>query len=675
MDIFSILSDKVSSRFTFSEISFFSNLFSLNNDENDINLQELYYKRLNFLIDSILEIRYRKSKNKFVFSDIADINSFLQKNFSTKSLDEISSEIFNFVGSVGSIDSINSDLSFLHSIFWDKGFIDLSDTYSFCNKCLNLHRDSFFMNERNSIYNSLSNKMRFSYRVEHSLLNSIKLKQVSSLFLSEGFIDSFLFKSRLAEFKSNLLSNKKLKDYFFLIEDSFDTIVKVFLQKGHLDIDSVKDILPLDDSLLHYICKKFDDFKVRFVDCVSLPYDDYSLDVSNIGFNYNNYLIFDNDRYINNLVSVMSRINSSSAKRIMSNKNYLSKIVYLIAFVGLFDELSCDKFIDIMLYADSIYSDSRSVKNFYDLYCLSNKYSNINKLQCYALGNDVCSIIDTCRAHEYMDFYLDMIKRNYSYIPSVSFVHEDCLYESGVISDLNRLLIGHTAGTYSCIKLGSSSYSDILLSDCNDVLLVKKDDKLLSRIFIFRRGNVIQLVTNFKTKFPILVYEKICSEIISNSIDDNIDFIFVNSSSCSDKDVCYPIISDNRFVTEFPYADLFNSSIMLYGTDYNKADYSVGFKNCYSRKRLSINFNASIDDVIRLRAFNLYINNDYDIKFLDDYYSLSFFKIIAGEDWYIILYEDGSFDEFLLDSACESSYEEIDYVKKNFLSNKKILLK
>lgn len=675
MDIFSILSENFSSCLTFSEISFFSNLFSLKNDEANIDFQELSYKRLNFLIDSILEIRYKESKSSFIFSDIADINSFLQKNFSVLSLNDICSVIYEFVGSIVSIESIYSDISYLYDIFLAKGFIDLTDTHSFCTKYLNLHRDSYFMNERNNIYNCLANEMRLSNRVENSLLNSIKFKQVSELFLNTDFSNSFLFKSRLSDFKSGLLSNKKLKKYSSDIDRSFDIILKIFIDNGRLDIDLLKHILPMDDKSLNYICKKFEDFKFRFVDCISLPYDDLSYDVSNIGFNYNNFMIFDNNRYINNLVSVMSRINSSCAKRIISNKDYLSKIVYLVSFVGLFKELSCDKFVDIMLYADSIYSDGRSVKNYCDLYCLSNKYSNINKLQCYALGNDVCSIIDTCKANEYMDFYLDMNKRNYSFIPPISFVHDDFLYESGVISDLNRLLIGNTAGTYSCIKLGSSSYSDILLSDSNDVLLVKRNGKLVSRIFIFRRGNVIQLVTNYKTKFPISIFEKISSEIISCSSDDNIDFVFVNSSSCSDSRISYPIVSDNRFVTEFPYADLFNSSIMLYGTDYNKANYNVDFKNCYLRKRASINLDASIDDVIRLRAYNLCLNNNYDISFLDSYFSLSYSRVICGEDWYIIIYDDGSIDEFLLDNASECSFDEIDFVKRNYLSNKKLILK
>ena len=67
-------------------------------------------------------------------------------------------------------------------------------------------------------------------------------------------------------------------------------------------------------------------------------------------------------------------------------------------------------------------------------------------------------------------------------------------------TDPERLLIGKKPRDTSCIDLlhpgGVKTYNEVLLKYTGDVILVRNQNhNLVSRILMFRRGNVVQLVT------------------------------------------------------------------------------------------------------------------------------------------------------------------------------------
>lgn len=641
-------------------------LLSINIDESDMDVQQSFYSELNYLIDSILDIRYKENKSSFAFYDIASVNAFIRNNID--SLNYVCTRLYDFVGHIVSYQSIMSDLRQLDT---GSESLSLSDTSFFCNKILNLHKDYFYRENRKIIYKDLSSKIDVSDRVKKSLFNSVRIKKVINLLSDSIYLKSNKYISEVKRFKKYICKNDILSSYFDVFFNNFSSFIDYY-RNGCLDIDHVRGITGIDDSdVLNLFIKKFNKFILNLSNCVILSdIDKSSIDYSNIPFNYNNFKIFDRKRYINSIRYI------SSLCGLNHFFNKCDDILFLVSFVGLFDELDFELCSNLINNYDYIcrHIDGSICKNFFSIYYSCDEFSSRNKMSMYALGKNVSDCIKISDSFNYLDFYMKMIKKYGCYIPSVSFYKSDYLYESGCFSDLDRLLIGKKAGTYSCIQIGSPTFDDVLLSFNNDVVLVKDSNGIKYRIFLFRKGNVVQMATNFKTPFSIDVYEEICRQIILNSSGD-IKFVFVNTSSCSNKHVNYPIVHDSRFIDKFPYSDLFIDSIMLYGDDYNLANYDESNYNLYPKKRMPINYNGSIDDVIRLEAFNLILNNNYDISLLDKFNYYSYKSIICGEDWYIIVFDDCSYSEFFLDIACDQSRCELEGVKKRLFTSKGLVLK
>lgn len=648
-------------------------------DVNDMDVQEGYFNLLDSLVDGVVLLNYDKARASFKYNGVASLNSSFIRSFDmaykSNSYDYISfliDDICSFLDNSVSFTYVSEMVNSFYSYFVSSGSIDLSVTDEFCNFVLNIHRNNYISNLKKKIVNGLYYRFDLTDKKTSSVLNSRKLSEISSIISSGNYFELGLseeeFDVFLSDFVSSISSNKYILKYGFN-RSMFDNLISYFKANGNMDNFGVINSLGLvDHDVIKYVCDKFERFKLKFVDRISLSSDDSFISnytKSNIGFNYNNFLIFNYDVFYKNLAKVL--LSDLDFSKIFSN-NYLSEVVCLLNFADIFSDFSIDDFICIISSYDVVREKINGFNKINSLISLSRAYSSLDSIELVALGSDFFGIDSYC---DYVNFYFKMLDRKYGYIPSVSFSYDGFDFNSGVYADVDRLLIGHNVRANSCVTLGSDTFRDVLLDPSGDVILVRKDGQVVSRILMFRRGNVIQLVSNINTKFDLAVYEKICDQIVSKSFDDNIDFVFVNCSSYIGDDSKYCVICDNRFITEFPHADFLNNSLMLYGDNVSFLDFDCEPKCSYGKVRCDVVDNPSSSSIDRIRALDILMESDVSLRMVkkaafQPFISDNYKYCICGEDFYVALDNSGEMEEVVL--PCCYSYDEVVVVRERINS-------
>lgn len=668
-------------------------------DENNMDEQERYHNILNKIIDSIVEIRYIKTKKRFQFSDIVKLNDYIFSQFEKiKTIEEFDCEALANITHTDK-NYVLENIVYFYNVYLEKGYIDLPITSDFCNKLLNDHRNHFFNEQRNDMLKILASKMALSEKKKNSILNGIKLKRAGKFISCKQFeklgITEEEYLDSLQHLKNSILNNKDIKKSEIIINEEYlSYLIDYFSMNGTIDFDIVKKTLDIDDKkIIEYIVNKFGRMLIKFTSNIivrNMELRIYETKRNKLnGLNYNDYLIASKNVVHTNINKVLEHIDEDVINKILNNKNILSEILYLIPFVDFFPELDVNKLIDILSNYDTVrekigitgskVSIDMSLSKLPDLINLSFTYGNIDNISVLALGLDDASMLMN-NIHAYINCYRKMLDRYSSNVPPVFVQTPDYTFESGLYSDPERLLIGKKPSKHSCIDLFSEeptgAYREVLLEPTGDVILIRKNNELISRMFVFRRGNIIQLATQGGENIDIKIYEKIANQIIDASIsnNDNIDYVFVNKSSVTKIEM--EKVYDIRFNREFPHADLDVEAILLsskpeaqgiYEEKLN-LDFNVPAKGTYYKTRKHILYEPTALDITRLKALNVFLEKDEDkkqimVKNFGPFYDKDYQKVVCGEDWYIALKNNGELEELILPLNDERSYEEFLQVK------------
>jgi len=656
------------------------NVLRIDRFEDDIDFQEDCFNKLDRFVEALVSNKY--SSSRFKYSGIDDINnsmlyafdkSVTLKNYS--SLVDIINDLSSFIG--GGNQYVQKNVLDFYTNFLCTGSLDLSLTSDFCNGILNRHRNFYLSNYKKVYLKDLYSKFHLSSKKENLFYNSIKLRLITNYIRNSKY--DLLGVSSLDEIVndvcSDIIKNKcVIKSGIDL--SLIDSLALIFKQNGSLSLSDVSSLLSCSDlKVCKFIVRKFHGIKLRFLDNIVLSDDCKCIsfrDKSLVGFNYNNFNIYDRDKYFYNIASVLVSIDEASLRKILKNGRIISPIKWLILFVDLFPDFDVSDFISVMSCYDVVSEKIMSVSSFDvmdnldDLFSLSRSFSSCSDLEASVLGDDFISRIGNTSIKSYVDYYLSTLKRKKSHIPSVKFSMDGFNFESGVYGDIDRLLIGYNVRGISCIHIGSKTYDEVLLGDNGDVVLVRdSDNNVVSRIFVFRRGSVIQLVSNLNNKYSIDVYKEISRLIVEKAkgSGDNISFVCVNSLSCYDPD-SYDIMSNTRFITLFPHADVYSKVVVLYSD--GTLDFDCTPKCFYPKVRCDINYNSSDHVITRLRALDVILESDPLVKeekrskFVP-FFSKEYRCVVNGEDWYIALKNDGTLEKLALPGSREC-YGEMDSV-------------
>lgn len=698
-----------------------------NNKSENIKQQEFYYNVLDKLVDGIVIIRYINKKREFKYPDIVSLNDSLVELFNSVT-DNKKNEMFNqyikemcmFIGKKSDENYIKRKIEEYYDSFKEMGMVDLSLTSKFCNRLLNQHRNSFMSDEKKRIFNELIFKIDLKDEKKDTILNGKKLKFISLAIRQKNFEllglseDDFL--EEINKARIDILNDEVIINYGMVDSHLLDNLCSYFENYGDVNRNVVSKTLKIDNQdIIKIVSKRFEEIRIKLIGNVKLSkYDERISNMEKIklggSINYNNYLIADKNRYLRNVIDILLEINKDELDKILDNKDLLNEIIYLVPLVNLMDEFNTRTFINILSNYERIKNkicDTYNVDINYDnkelllkyidnLILLANAYSSIDDIALFALGDKVVSKVGEHESDKYLDFYLKVLNRQNGSIPPVTLETNKYYLESGMYSDVDRLLIGKILNGISCIDLynfaGGKTYKEVLLKEDGDVILVRdKKKRLISRILLFRKGNVIQMVTHMFDKYPVELFKEIADIIMNKAIcyDDNIDYIFVNSSSVNMNNNDYPVIEDSRFLLEFPHADFDVSAILLSSKrDINglKKDdldlkLDVKAKVSYLKARRKISFAPTEMEISRIRALDIMLEKDLvekdkKARNFEPFYINEYERVICGEDWYIALDKNGFLEEVVLPSNDHRTYDEFNQIKEEIfmIDNRKKLL-
>ena len=688
--------------------------FDVSINENDLNIQQGYLHALDKIVDGIVNIRYTQNKFSFKYPDIVALNDSLIQLFSnvisTKNYELVSEyvkELHSFIGESIPIELLKNEIEKYYNIYVSNQSIDLSITNEFCNKILNQHRNHFMSNEKNKILADIEKKMKLTEKKKTTILNGRKVSKIENIIKTSNYqqlgITEEQFITEINSVINSIVNNKDIRKLNILFDDSkISQIVDMFMYYGRLDVDNINYILDINNrEVSKFIVRKFEQIKFKYINNITLTEEESHIsrwDKSKLGgLNEANYVIGDGDRCITNLSELLVNLDEETITKILDNKDLIREVSFLLPFINLIDELDIKTFINILVDYDRIKSKITStidapenidfttvvLKKIDDLISLANAYSSIDDITLFALGRGIVSEIGEHFSSEYLEFYTQMANKQSGSIPPISLSTSNYYLESGMYSDPERLLIGKIPNKDSCIDLlnsaGVRTYNEVLLQNSGDVILIRDSQKrLVSRILLFRRGNVIQMVTRAGEIFPIDLYKTIADQIIQQSIanNDNIDYVFVNSSSSHSIDGNYVSVKDSRFISNFSHADFSDSALLLsskrkmqgFEEKELELDFDIEPKCSYQKPRKKISYQPTETEITRLRALKIAMETNHETKenmsrSFEPFYSKEYAKVICGEDWYIAIKNDGTVEELILPIKDSRIFEEIKKIK------------
>ena len=684
------------------------NLLKINIDQEDLDIQNKYYQDLDRIIDGIIIIRYDLSKKNNTYSDIVSINEDIFKHFNSLKgdesdkivIDNLINKIYEFTGKTMNLIDIEDSIYDYYDIYYKSGNISLTDTSYFGNIVLNYNRNYYISREKQKLLKEITSSFELSSKKKKQLINNKKFRLILSFIRNKNFEKLGVNEE---EFNNIVDRSIKLKDDKIirktsveLTDDMIEKLKNRYKKNALLEYDEVKRIINSGDRIaITQIMNVFTRINAKFfnkIDDVTLSDKEISMAKSISYLGVDDFVIASKEKFDNNLARLILELSEEEVDSILENKNRITSIKYIIPFANIIKEYDTEILAKILSnYAriedkiSMLYSNN-SKDNIFDIIIkkmnivitLAKGYASIDDIMLHSLGEEIVPKLGESLCEEYFKFYKNMLKRMEGSIPPVNVEFNNKYYKSGDYSNPERLLIGKLYEG-SCIDLNNSG--EVTFRECleglnGDVILVKDDNnKLLSRILMIRRGNVVQLINLIfreKTILPAELYKMIGEQIINQAKEkgDNIDYVVVASSVIQDNNKECRRVEDERFVSAFPHADVEKSVTIVASTNQNEDnfDFNVNPKHRYVKLRKQINYYTNELEITRLRALRIALELD-EIKKqelernFNIYDEKEYVRAISGEDWYIAIRKDGSLEELILPNGDSRAFNEIEYVK------------
>ena len=690
------------------------NHLKLNFHEDNMFEQQSYLQMLDKIIDGIVNMHYKQEKSSFLYADIAsfhnDLMHALKRTIVTKNekyLYTFSINLYTFVGKKLSLKFIEEQIEKFKKICLEGQDLDLKVTSDFCNYILNEHRNHFIAKEKNRILKEIEGKMSLTSKKANTIWNGRKLQKVANRIKNKEWnqlgITEERFHEMLRDTEEEILNNKDVRKSGMKIRKTdLDLLANYFEKDGFLSVDRVQSVLYGNHiEVVRFISHKFEQIKFKLISSIFLSEEEKQ--ISSIekeklgGLNHTNYVIADKNRYVKNLSSLILQLDDEMIDKILMKIDFIQEVSSLLLFLDLMEELDIKTFINIVSTYDRVrkkFSKINSIptngdysslvlKKIDDVIFLANAYTSINDITLLALGKKISSVIGEHNSSLYLDFYLSMFAKQRGSIPPICIQTSEYYVESGRYADQERLLIGKIPSNSSCIDLlnpaGVCTYVELLQFPSGDVALVKDyNKKLISRVFLFRRGNFVQMVVRSNEELPMTLYKKMADAILHEAIlkQDNIDYVLINEMSKNLQENDYITIQNPKFEIHFPHTDFRDSAILLSSRKKveKESDINLNFdavaKVSYQKPRKRINNQPTEEEITRLRALQIImedhsLNKENRFCSFEPFYKEEYANVVCGEDWYIAIRTDGTLEELVLPSKDSRTYEEFEQMKES----------
>jgi hypothetical protein len=663
----------------------FNNIF-IEFDDHDMDTEEVFFDEMNKISESIIFKCYMDTKGTFKYNNLIEIYNGVKSGFqSDYEYKKFRIDIENFInlGNFGEVNKKTNDLLEELDIYYNeyRNLVSLDEIKDLLISILNEHRNSYLKYLKYNINLSIQSKLNLTDKKYKLILNSLKLEKITEYIRDKNF---YLFNTTKVEIdnvlnnlKNDLYNNKKLKKSKIVTSEIlFDLLEEEFYNYGLIRKEYLINNLNITDKeVIKIIINKFEQVKINFTDRITLNSLEYMNRIKyakeTLGFNINNFKIVDKDQYINNISTLLVKLNITDIEEILENKNY-DVFKNLLLYLNILEDFDLNNFKSILINSDKIYKYvglSNGEVNFLKFSSILNyakTFNYINDVKRLILTDKVVSNIDNLYLDDYFETYLRMLEKTRCAVPPIKYELSDVLIESGKYSECERLNIG-VYYQDSCLDLlnsaGKDGYLESLTSISGDVIIVRDKNTLefKKRFIAIRRGNVLLVIPRLLDENSLVFLEYMGKKMMDEikKAEDNIDYIFTPKICCIDEYKTGKVVTDNRFVNLFSHADVSNSVYLIGYKDGKKPlNFFEEYDLCYEKVRKEINYNPSNNEVNRIKALYYYLNND--LKSLTPYIKEDYIFSAVGEDWCYLINKNNEVEEYILPYDKDKAKREID---------------
>lgn len=686
-------------------------------DEDDENIQERLYCRLDKIMDGVAKQKFARDKRYFRFRSINQINDYLLKEF--ERIDEYNQEYY-FKKISSMINQKICDETYYNTCLEKiKSFYDYYHnqktlprelTTNFYNQILNKQEETYIKKSKTGMTKKLTRTLPYTSKKERGRIIGAKLKKIDSLLANRNYQDlgttEYELKKLIENYDEEINHVRKIrKEQFYLTKEDLNKINEKFIS-GRLAEETLEEILPnTSEEVRAIILNKYTIIKTKFLNNISITEED--LTPLDLGYHYSNFKIGTVNDTCRTIANIISNITEEDAEDILFNRAIPKEILELLPLVGHIDGFNTEKMIVVLRSFPTVMNHMRkegllpedtidsALSHFFKFLTIAEAYSSADDITISALGNDVISQIrfsdkqTSKNPLDYLNVYEGMLAREYTFIPRVEGEFENYYYESANDVDRERLLIGKKC-SYSCIGpggAGEDAYLQALTGHNADVIIItdKNTDEFIARSLCFRKGNYVVLApihgvrgieeSLYKPEFISEIGRQMINQALESK--DTLEYVFLSPDGRILDDY-FPIIEDSYLMDPFPHADLDEMAYLIASTKALKdveIDSTIPMPIIYKTKREPVRGKdeASNADLTRLKALDILLTEDNEIREekernFEPVDKENYDDIYMGQDWYVAIKEGKIIEEVILPTGLETQVTELSVLNEKLMA-------
>jgi len=677
-----------------------ADLFSQNQEEN-LELQEMYFHMLDKILDAVVLFKYDQDRENREYVSVNQLHdrvlTCFSKIHSFNKISELKTLAQKISIVTGRYDEKNYYFEMLESFyqFYTTDPLSLSSTVtsSFYNEILNKQQDAFCRSEKGKLIEKLKKILPLTAKKQETILKTARIEKMNQWF-REGKpyllgLQSFEACEIKRKVHEKIQNSKYLKKkLIFLSDEEFERLDDLFFTGCLTDQainESFERELPL--SFLTFIKNQY--YRVILPYLERIEEEHLVLSRKCVSYDYNQLLIFSYERYQKNYQQLCSYMNEEKIDPSILEKEENQIFLSLLPLVNLVDIFDTKMLASILKNSEVIFermeekgiptTQEAFLNQFHQVMKFATIYNQVTPRVISILKEAVVEKIlnGNCfvsrNPMDYVSVYQKMLQRSLTHIPPISFSYGDYMVESGVMADPSRLLLSQNC-QYSCLApggAGSVAYHESLTGEDADVLLIKdKSGNFVARSLLFRRGNYIVMSAIigesslqrqfYCTPFLTTVAEEIKKQ--ATKCGDHLDYLFLTNAYGQIKLEEYPLIQNKELVRQLPYADWAEENYLISGPDHEFRPHQDSRVQSYFQIREPVVRMRQDyqEDICKIRALNFFYTGATPEFSKEEYNFSTFSEVYKGQDWYLALWDDGSYDFVALPTGDVRQSAEID---------------
>ncbi len=695
----------------------FLNKIKLKFNEEDINLQQEYFKILDKLIDAIIILKYEDKKTRlFEFNFVNEINDFLLYNFdqiNDSNRGKILESVIKRFNSLEKNIATTAILTVYKIYLENNQTLPQEHTIKIYNYILNEQQNAYFSAEKEKITKVLKKYFPLSKKKEKVLSFAAKRETIIKKMQKEKY-DEIGFS--IETLKNTLEKMHQLIDdqppLNILTKEEKNQCDELFL-KGQLDEEILKQICPfISKKQVKKILAKYNKLLLDYAEQINI---EYKINPRLIEFNYNHLNIISGEKYEHAFKRLDKALKLEEKQYISEHKDELQDILKLLSFTRLHDleyYFNINIFKSLLLnypvIKNHLMCKNKNTKEIDFNYLLNHLKEVIRLAKIYHQTDEVATSIlgeetiekiilnnqrTSCKPYDYVEVYKKILERTYTQVPPISFYYrmKGNVYkiESGNNYDLERLLIGKNCYN-SCLSpegSGEKAYMECLTKNSGDVIIIRnaKTNEFRARCLVFRRGNTLVLANILDNKkrnhkFYNQDFLYTLGNLFLQSaqrMGDNLEYVLINDPS-SKKENNYVNLDDKNFYiannciriknkalqATIPHCDV-EEDFLLIGTTKNGIKINPKASNTivYStpRKTPVKKRKDYIEDIKKIKAIQIAYSKEQDQLRKDlNKINKNYKAVYVGQDFYIAVDENHNIESVKLPVEDERQKQEID---------------